>query len=243
MRFDNHSMPKRFYVLLGDVVASRKIESRPEFQKKIEEVCYEINNQYHNSLYANFKIIKGLDEIGGVLTDISDIFRIITLVFDSIYPNLIRFALVYGHIDTGLETKDITKMDGPAFHKAASSITDLKESGLLFKFSVDDIITDCAIEGEINLILMIKNRWTHKQYKIIREYKKSGNQSDVARAFQVKQSLIWRTLKHLNWKELNHIEKNLNHTLYSYQQKLSGRKDIERNSTNRNTDIRTNSEQ
>jgi hypothetical protein len=230
-------MPQRFYVLLGDVVASRKIENRPEFQKTIEEACREINEQFENSLYTDFKTTKGLDEIGGVLTDISDIFRIITSILDHIYPNLIRFVLACGYVDTGLETKDVTKMDGPVFHKAASDIMTLKETGLLFKCSVDDIILDSAIEGEINLILMIKNKWKPKQYQIVRDYNRSKNQSNVAKELRVSQSLIWRTLKHLNWRELNYIEKNLNYALHSYHQKLSGCQDIERNSNNRNTGI------
>ncbi len=39
-----------------------------------------------------------------------------------------------------LKTKDIAKMDGPAFHKAADIITNLKENNLLFDIFVDNEI-------------------------------------------------------------------------------------------------------
>ena len=89
-------MPKKLFVLLGDVKSSREIKNRKLFQEKLIKVCNELNQEYQQNLYADFKILKGLDEIGGVLTETSSIYKIISKITNQIYPNTIRFIL-YRH--------------------------------------------------------------------------------------------------------------------------------------------------
>ncbi|MDZ4170943.1 MAG: SatD family protein, partial [Methanobacteriaceae archaeon] len=60
-------MEKKMYVLLGDVISSRKIKNRTSFQKNLENTYNKLNKKYEKDLFAEFKILKGLDEIGCVL--------------------------------------------------------------------------------------------------------------------------------------------------------------------------------
>ena len=52
-------MGERFYVVLGDVVSSRKIEDRGNLQKSIEGACRRVNSNYSRDIYADFKLLKG----------------------------------------------------------------------------------------------------------------------------------------------------------------------------------------
>ncbi|TAN38338.1 MAG: hypothetical protein EPN24_05840 [Candidatus Methanoperedens sp.] len=61
-------MKKKLYVLSGDVISSRQIRNREDVQKKLAEACKKINTVYANEISADFKILKGTDEIGGVLS-------------------------------------------------------------------------------------------------------------------------------------------------------------------------------
>jgi hypothetical protein len=112
-------MKRKLYVLLGDVISSRSIAEREKFQKKLEETCRYINSTYTGDIYADFKILKGIDEIGGVLSSMSKSYELINVLLENLHPNLMRFVLVFDYIDAALATMDVAKMDGPAFHKAS----------------------------------------------------------------------------------------------------------------------------
>jgi predicted DNA-binding protein YlxM (UPF0122 family) len=211
-------MKQKFYVLLGDVIQSRQIDDREHFQKILEYACENLNTMYAESIYAEFKILKGIDEIGGVLSSMSNIYKIISKILEDIYPNTIRFALVFDYIDTSLETRNVTKMDGAAFHKASEMIRELKISKLMFDMSVEDELLDIAITGQINLIFLLKKNWSATQYNIVREYEKTKKQSEVAKKLGITQQAVSKNLKHSMWKEIRTVEEKINLLLQSYPQ-------------------------
>lgn len=211
-------MKQKFYVILGDVIQSRQINNREDFQKKIEETCKNINTIYAEGIYADFKILKGIDEIGGVLSSVSNIYKIITGILEDIYPNTIRFALVFDYIDTSLETRNVTKMDGAAFHKASEMIRELKMSKLMFDMSVEDEMLDIAITGQINLIFLLKKNWSATQHNIVREYEKIKKQSEVAEKLGITQQAVSKNLRQSMWKEIRTVEENINFLLQNYPQ-------------------------
>lgn len=213
-------MKQKLYLLLGDVISSRRIGDREKFQNKFEDMLENINIMYSEDIYANFKILKGIDEIGGVLSDISNSYKIMTTIAEQLYPVRMRFALIFDYIDIGLESKNISKMDGVAFHKASDILNTLKKSKLMFDISTTDKMMDSAIAGQINLILLTKKNWSAKQYQIFEKYKSINNQDDVARYFSISQQAVSKTLNRIMWKEIVSIEENLNSLLYDYAHKL-----------------------
>lgn len=216
-------MKRKFYVLLGDVISSRRIRDRERFQKKNEEILEKINTVYVEDIFADFKILKGIDEIGGVLSTMSNIYKIINEILEQFHPNLIRFVLIFDYIDTGMESFDISKMDGPAFHKASDTMNTLKKSKLMFDMSVSDKMIDTAITGQINLILLTKKNWSLKQHQIVREYKSTNNQDDVAKKLGITQQAVSKTLNKVMWKEIFLIEEKLNYIIDDYSQKLQAK--------------------
>lgn len=216
-------MKKKFYVLLGDVISSRRISDRERFRNKFEEILEKINTAYVEDIFADFKVLKGIDEIGGVLFTMSNIYKIINEILEQLHPNLIRFVLIFDYIDTGMETFDISKMDGPAFHKASDTMNTLKKSKLMLEMSVSDKIIDTAITGQINLILLTKKNWSSKQHQIVREYKSTNNQDDVAKKLGITQQAVSKTLNKVMWKEIFLIEEKLNNIIDDYSQKLNAK--------------------
>ncbi|MDO9517151.1 MAG: SatD family protein [Methanosarcinaceae archaeon] len=219
-------MKEKFYVLLGDVISSRRISDRERFQNEFEEVLEKINTVYVEDIFANFKILKGIDEIGGVLSTMSNVYKIINEILEQLHPNRIRFVLIFDYIDIGLETFDISKMDGPVFHKASDTLSTLKKSKLMFEMSISDKMIDTAITGQINLILLTKKNWSLKQHQIVREYKRTNNQDDVAKKLGITQQAVSKTLNKIMWKEIYLIEKKLNYIIDDYSQKLHAKGDI-----------------
>jgi len=203
-------MPKKLFVLLGDVKSSREINNRELFQEKLIKVCNELNQKYQQDLYADFKILKGLDEIGGVLTEISNIYKIISKITIQIYPNTMRFILVRDYIDTALNSKDVTKMDGPAFHKASERMKLLKKSKTFFDMETYNETIDSSLIIMINLMLLYKERWTKKQRQIIEEYEKTLNQKKVAFKYNITQQAVSKVINNTKWKNIKDLENQLN---------------------------------
>jgi predicted DNA-binding protein YlxM (UPF0122 family) len=210
---------RKLFVLLGDVVSSRLITNRVAFNEKLKETSQEVN-AYRQSLYADFRILKGLDEFGCVLTTITDSYTIITTIFERLYPNFARFALVYDYIDTGLDIRDVSLMDGPAFHKASKMLFTLKKSKLLFDMAVQDDVLDASIAGLINLILLTKKNWTERQLQIAKEYKKKKLQSEIAEALGISQQAVSKTLSRSMWGEIASIEERLGYIFEQYGERL-----------------------
>lgn len=207
-------MEKRYYVVLCDVISSRRIKDKRAFQKKLEKTCSMVNATYSGSIHAEFKILKGIDEIEGVLSNISNIYEIMALILEQLYPDSMRFVLVQDSVDIGVESRDTAKMDGPAFHKASDLMEDLKKSKLMFGMFTGYELTDTLIAGEINLILLLKKNWSAKQHRIMREYRKTGNQNEVAKALGITQQAVSKVLTRSMWKEIGGIEERLIHVLH-----------------------------
>jgi len=213
-------MEQKFYVMLGDVISSRNIKDKEAFQKKLEMACNEVNKVYSGDLYADFKILKGIDEIEGVLLSIADVYEIINTIQEHIYPYSMRFVLVLDYIDTAVDSRDVAKMDGPAFHCASDIIHDLKRSKLMFKMHIGDEIFDKTITGEINLIFMLKKSRSPGQHRILTEYKESGTQHETAASLGITQQAVSKALNRSMWKEISGIEEDLNHVLRTYAHRL-----------------------
>jgi len=203
------------YVMFGDLVASSQVEDRESFQKMLDAVCQEMNRRLSGYFEAEFKIIKGIDEIGAVLTDVSKVFEVVSTFFEELHPDRMRFVVVRGVIDTAFESRDVSKMDGPAFHRAAFLMERLKRTRLLFDMSTGGEIIDSLISGQINLLLMARGGWSATQRRIIREYEKTGIQSKVAENLGITQQAVSRALRRSNWKEIHGIEERLRQVFWS----------------------------
>ncbi len=201
------------YVLLGDIVSSKQIKDRARFQKKLIKACEDINQAHEMEIIAPMKIIKGSDEIGCLLGNLAPLYKIIDTLSKDLYPVKIRFVLVYGKIDAGVSTEDISQMDGPAFHQASQLMNDLKKEKLIFKMTTSNKILDTLISNNINLMDLLKNRWSHTKVEIINAYERWGDQHKVAGELGISQQAVSYHLKSSNWKEIKKMEKDLKSAL------------------------------
>ncbi|MCX9010432.1 MAG: SatD family protein [Candidatus Methanoperedens sp.] len=214
-------MTPQFYVLSGDVLSSRRMKNKEAFQKTLEKACRKINKAYAGDIYADFKILKGIDEMEGVLLNISHIYGIVSSFLEQIYPHSMRFVLASGSIDTSLESRNVSKMDGPAFHKAYDMMGELKRSNLLFDMSTDNETIDALVGGEINSLLLLKGNWSAKQYMIVKAYREKGSQYEAAKTLGITQQTVSKALTRAMWKEIESIENRLNHALLNLPQKTT----------------------
>jgi predicted DNA-binding protein YlxM (UPF0122 family) len=90
----------------------------------------------------------------------------------------------------------------------------------MFRLSTGDEILDKAIAGEINLIFFLKKGWSSRQRRILREYMNAGTQDMVAKALDITQQAVSKTIKRSMWKEISGIEDDLNYVMQNYLKNL-----------------------
>lgn len=202
-------MISSYYVLLGDVVMSRNIARREEFQLRLQSACAKATKQFPATVHTKIKLLKGTDEIGAVLNSWQDAFDIVNMILDEIHPYQIRFSLVRDVIDVGDNSDDVAKMDGPAFHRAASMINDLKQTGLLFQMATGDPQTDISISNQVSMLLLLRQRWTVKHHQVVMEYKKNETQQLIASKMQITQQEVSRLLRQIHWKQYRIMENSI----------------------------------
>lgn len=208
-------MTREMVVVLGDVVDSRKIQNREGFQEELDEILRDINDQRSNELSADFEIIKGIDEIGGVLTSPELVYQIQQEIAERIHPESIRLVAVHGRVDIGTDENSISKMDGPAFAKADQLLSSIEKRGFLFDMNVREDAYEDLLVDEINLITFVKSRWTERQMKIARLYRDLGVQTDVAEQLSISQQAVSKTLREARIKQILSIEDRINDALHS----------------------------
>lgn len=205
------------YVVLGDVVQSRDIEARERFRKMLTDACDRVNRQYEADIEAPFQLLKGVDELGGVLSSATSVYDIVKDLFDALYPHRLRIAIVRDQIDVGVETGVVSKMDGPAFHRADELLDNVEQSDLLFDVRTGRERFDLAVADEINLLLTMRQRWTDRQREIIQCYKHHENQYQVADELGISQQAVSKSLGKASWSMIQHIEQRLDRVLQEYE--------------------------
>lgn len=205
------------YVVLGDIVDSREIDDRDGFRDRLTSVCETANELAGDELYAPFAILKGVDEIGGVLSSARPIYRVVDMLGEALRPHGIRLAVATGEIDVGAGTRDVSAMDGSAFHRADRILERIENERLPFGMAAGDDLLDATLADEINLLLLTKRGWTDHQRAVIEAYREAGTQSAVARAFDVSQPAVSKTLERALWPQIETIEKRLQRVLREYE--------------------------
>jgi hypothetical protein len=212
-------MNEKLYVLLGDVYSSRSIPQSENFLNTLEMLCKKINEEYADAIFGDFKILKGIDEIGSVLSDIQHLYEIITKIQDTIYPQFMRFVVVYDIVDNPLDNQDVAKMSGPAFHKASDLMNKLKSSDLTFDAALINELRDRFLIDVMNLLFSLKRDWSSVKRQIFEEYIKTKNQYIVAKKLGISQQAVSKHLDHMKWKEIDKVEKRLKDLLKEYPAK------------------------
>lgn len=209
--------------IIGDIINSKKIKNRDEVQIKLKSILNSINDEYKDSIAANFIITLG-DEFQGLLTSPEKLMEIIDKIRIEIYPIKIRFGIGIGEIVTEINKEMAIGADGPAYHIARKMIDDLKVSNkanskistsgnIKISLSNYNIIIE-LINSNLNLCELIEDRWSEKQRELISKiiYKKIS-QREVAEEIGITQSSVQRRLKSSGYYDYLNSRNTINRAL------------------------------
>lgn len=211
----------RYVAVIGDIIESKNITDRSEFQKRLKAVLDRINDKYTDEIASNFMITLG-DEFQGLLKAGKDTLKIILEIESAVQPIRLRFGVGIGKIDTDINRDIPLGADGPAYHNARKMIESLKANEKKYETGFANImissheseIKGMKHESEINtapqncndnidtllntilsLCSTIKSKWTRRQTEIINCYFENGkNQYKTAKKLKITQSSVNKAL-------------------------------------------------
>ncbi len=140
----------RRIVVLGDMVRSRDRVERGRLADRLTDTLDRLNGQFADQVQAPLTMARGIDEISGVFRRPEAVFDMLVRLNLYVWPAFFRFSVVRGEVDVHRDSRDASKMDGPAFHKSAAAIESLKASGLLLH--LDTGLCDPASEKLYSLL-------------------------------------------------------------------------------------------
>src|SRR5210317_951567 len=115
-----------YFVLIGDLVASRELDDRAEVQARFKGAVADLNRTMGDQLAAPLKLTAG-DEVQG-LTQSPEVFvEILTHTSEVLAPVEISWGIGFGELATAL-ADDVATLDGPCFHRAREAVEAAKKT-------------------------------------------------------------------------------------------------------------------
>ena len=196
------------YVLLSDVVASRKIKDRKGFEKKLAATLQKVQQQYARVFEMPIQVWKGLDETAAMVKEPWQLYPVLDKIDEGLWPYKMRFVVIRGVVDVLPQNGDISKADGEAFHVAAAQMLELKRAGLKFRCQTGNEAFDKAWQGQLNLLWLVKEPGRNGRAGY-RMYCQTGVQEEVARRLKITQQNVSKTLKSIAATQVQALENNL----------------------------------
>jgi|GEM_PF-6712749 len=197
------------FLLLSDIVGSRKIKERKKFEKRLEIILQQVSAQYGDAFELPIRVWKGLDEMAAVIGKPWLLYNIMDAIASGIVPYQVRFVLVKGRVELLSEDKDVAKADGEAFPAAVAQMNMLKKEGLYFTCDTGNSLFDQAWKTQVNLIRLIKKDWTEQQWLIYESYKSLASQEAVGKKLKITQQSVSKALRSIDAVQMIAIEKEL----------------------------------
>lgn len=199
----------KYIIIIGDIINSKNISNRQIFQENLKNYLYNINKEYDKYLVSNFTVTLG-DEFQAVFNDSKYIFEIIDKIQFFINPIKIRFGIGIGNIITNIDKNLSIGSDGPGYWNARKCIDKLRKyhergikdiTNIMIK-GIDNESLELLLNQIINLLSILKRRWTTNQNKMIEfivnnyGYYNDFLQIDLSKELNIDSSSVNRRLKY-----------------------------------------------
>lgn len=199
----------KYIIIIGDIINSKNISNRQIFQENLKNYLYNINKEYDKYLVSNFTVTLG-DEFQAVFNDSKYIFEIIDKIQFFINPIKIRFGIGIGNIITNIDKNLSIGSDGPGYWNARNCIDKLRKyhergikdiTNIMIK-GIDNESLELLLNQIINLLSILKSRWTTNQNKMIEfivnnyGYYNDFLQIDLSKELNIDSSSVNRRLKY-----------------------------------------------
>ena len=190
-------------VLIGDIIASRKIKDRSSVQKQLKAVLRNLNRKSAN-LLSPYTITLG-DEFQAVFNQSGQIFSDIITILSALYPEQVRFSIGIGTIDTPINKQQAIGMDGPAFYMARKGIEQLKATDYLFITNgliedQQDMVNNCLF-----LLSHLIHKWKPSRLSVFQLVQQGMSVGDMTKKLDLTDKAIYKSIDQGELKVVHHL--------------------------------------
>lgn len=154
-----------YAVIIADLVASRRLPARAQFQRRLKSVLQGVTARAGRALASPYTLTLG-DEFQAVYRDATLVFADIMSIQAQIAPVRARFAVATGPLATSVNAAQAIGMDGPAFHRARALLGRLKDERRLFGVQTDDAGEWTLPGGTLAVLSGVTEGWLPKRFEV-----------------------------------------------------------------------------
>lgn len=204
-------MARQYYIIMADVIDSRSISKDDGFMDAFKSLIQKANSTFAAAILSPLTITLG-DEFQGVVATKKVMLDLVFYLDEQLLalnlPFKLRYALVYGEIETPINTKIAHEMYGSGLTQAREGLASLKDTTRHF-FVHLAAYTDTQLQLSLYLYQNIKSGWksseseiisaflTHKDYKKLQELGLYKTRSGAWKKYNSLQMEAYNTIKTL----------------------------------------------
>lgn len=206
---------RKAYILMADVVDNGSKNSNVVI-KELRKAVEHINAKYKKAFLSPATITLG-DEFQAIVETLTYAVEMIVDIEEYIITNSfsiqLKYVVVFGTINTRINTKIAYEMLGPGLTNARESLEKFKSFGdKRMYFDVQNNALSDTLINTFTLFTGIVQRWNRRDYKLISAFLAHKTYKDVADKLKKDRSQIWRKEKTLMMKEYFAIKNVINYT-------------------------------
>lgn len=181
------SPPTRFAVV-GDVIGSRKLDDRPRLGTKLDQALKKTANADWQAPPIR---TRGVDEFSALASTPQAAITLAEALCLRATPIPVRIAIAEGPLDVRAKGRDASKMDGPAFHRAAETLERAKHEQLWIAFALDkDPTAQRLAEQSLALAFNVINEWTDRVRDVAILARQNHTQAQIASKLDISQQAV-----------------------------------------------------
>lgn len=190
----------KHYVLMSDIIGSSQ-KSHPLLMENFKKATKHMNEKYSDSIISPLTITLG-DEFQGIVASLASAVSIIIdleeFLIEQKFPVKLRYVLVYGEIDTMINTTIAYEMLGSGLSKSRKLLMDLKKSDSRFYVDIENAPLNTILNQAFAIYQSIIDTWkVEKDNELIDSFIKNRDYKLVAEKLNKNRSLMWKREKTL----------------------------------------------
>jgi hypothetical protein len=186
-----------YIAIIGDIVESRTIGNRAEFQRDVATLFAEISKA-NRRIVSPYTITLG-DEFQALYKSAESLFSDLIEVIRHLYPVKLRIAVGIGSITTVINRQQAIGMDGPAFHLAREVMDRIKaEDRTLIQLTTEpksDTIAEELANTGLALLADLSRTWKANSWSILSELLQGRSISSIAGSLSISQRAVYKNIR------------------------------------------------
>ncbi len=189
------------FILMSDIIDSSS-KSQNILMENFKKAVYYVNEKYMKELNSPFTITLG-DEFQGLVKDLRTSLNAIVDLEEYIIENnfgfKLRYVLVYGEVETNINTKIAFEMLGKGLTYARNSLNRLSSEHERFFVDIEHTSKNVILNHTFAIYQGIVDKWNLKNDSaLISSFIRNIDYKEVSKDLNKNRSLIWKRGKTLN---------------------------------------------